>query len=121
MNIYKMLMLTSLATGNISQSHGHHDKMITSNQEDHFDTLERWGFKLEGPYHSSNEDPVIPKGGDPCFFMKTPCHLLNKEQKNELPEGGWTVVRYYESMNIPLKASTLEEILNKDSNIALTQ
>lgn len=112
MNIYKMLMLTSLTSGSITQGHGRHDKTPTANQADSFDTLEQWGFKLEGAYHSSNEDPVIPKGSDPCFFIKRPC-------KNGLSEIGWNVVRYFESMNIPLKASTLEEILNEDSNTAL--
>lgn len=112
MNIYKMLMLTSLTAGNMGRNYGLHDKTPTSNQEDHFDALERWGFKLEGVYHSSDEDPVIPKGSDPCFFIKRPC-------KNGLSEIGWNVVRYYDSINIPLKASMLEDILNDDSNTVL--
>lgn len=112
-------MLTLLIAGNIGRNYGLYDKTPTSNQEGHFDALEQWGFNLESAYHFSEKDLVIPKGSNPCFFIRRPCLYSNKEQKNELGEIVWNVVRYYDSMNIPLKVSMLEEILNDDSNTVI--
>ena len=123
MNIYNVLMLMagniSLSQGLITESHGVHDKVPTSNQDNQFDTLEQWGFKLEGAYHSSNDDPIIPKGRNPCFFTRKPCTHSSKERENDLSDFGYKLARHFESMNTSSKSNRLEEILNDDPSTAL--